>query len=187
MLQTIYDVVRTIVQEYGALGVTVGMFLESSVVPLPSEAVLITAGYFGIEPLTASVFSAIGSTLGSYVGWLVGRFGGRPLVNRWGKYFLINESRLERAEGWFYRWGGAAILVARLIPFIPFKVFSIAAGVLHLPLGRFIFYTFLGAIPRSYLLLLYGSTLLRLDLGFWLLTVALVGIGVGVYLRKLRV
>lgn len=187
MLQTVYDVIKTIVHDYGAAGVTVGMFLESSVVPLPSEVVLITAGYFGIEPLTASVFSAIGSTLGSYVGWVMGRFGGRPLVDKWGKYLLINESRLRRAEGWFDRWGGAAILIARLIPFIPFKVFSIAAGVLQLPLKKFMFYTFLGAIPRSYLLLLYGSILLRLDIGLSLLTLALIGIGAGFYLRKWRI
>ncbi len=92
MLEELDAYVQTLILEYGDIGVLLGMFLESSVLPIPSELVLLSAGALGIPLTSIVVFGSIGSVLGSAVGYAIGRYGGRPFVERYGKYLLITEA-----------------------------------------------------------------------------------------------
>jgi membrane protein DedA with SNARE-associated domain len=151
------------IASYGALGVFVGMFFESSVLPIPSELVLVTAGMSGIPLWEITIFGALGSTAGAIIGYYIGR-GGRPLINKYGKYLLLTEKRLLHAEQWANRRGRWAVLISRLIPFLPFKVFSIIFGVMKTDVKEFVIFTFIGALPRCFLLALLGSYLVGLEL-----------------------
>lgn len=141
---------------FGGWGILAGMFLESSIVPIPSEAVLVTAGLLGFDPLTVAIWGTLGSTLGSMVGYYIGLKGGRPVLDKIGPYLFVTAERVERAERKFTKYGAWTILGARLIPFIPFKVFSITAGILRFDFRNFVLATFVGTIPRAFLLAWIG-------------------------------
>ena len=157
------ETVLSLIAELGPYGVLIGMILESSVIPIPSEAVLITAGLAGIDPLSVALFGGVGSTIGAWIGYLIGKYGGRPLVYRYGKYLLLKESRLSSAERWFNRWGNWTVLLSRLIPFVPYKVFSITAGILRMKWIPFTFFTLLGSIPRCFLLAWIGNLIVQME------------------------
>ncbi len=161
------------------------MFLESSFVPIPSELVLVTAGMTGLNLFGVALAAAAGSTLGSIVGWGIGHFGGRPAVKRWGHYILVSEAKVRDGERWFSRWGSWTVLISRLIPVIPFKVFSITAGILGYDLKRFLLFTFVGSVPRALLLASVGR--LMMDYGIEIISViVLVALVAIVYWKILR-
>ncbi|MBS7623852.1 DedA family protein [Candidatus Bathyarchaeota archaeon] len=142
------------------------MILESSIVPVPSELVLVTAGLAGMNPSVVGLAGGAGSTIGAAAGYLIGREG-RIAVDKYGKYFLATSSRISRAEGWFRRWGNWAILASRLAPFIPYKVFSITAGLLKMNYRVFLTLTLVGSIPRCYLLAWLGRAVVQAE--YWIL------------------
>ncbi len=151
--------IRMLVTELGGLGIFIGMFLESSIIPIPSELVLISAGLLGFSILDITIFGSLGSTAGAAVGYYIGKHGGRPFLNRFGKYLLITPDKLKFVDEWFNRWGPYSVLVSRLIPFIPYKVFSIASGIARMNFWHFIIFTLIGSIPRSFILGYFGSLL----------------------------
>ncbi len=146
-----------LMQSYGGFGVLIGMFLESSIVPIPSELILVSAGYFGIDIWMVTVYGTIGSTLGAMVGYAIGKYGGRPIVDKVGPYLLVTPDKVAKAEKKFNEWGSYTILIARLIPFIPFKVFSITSGLLKYDFKQFVLWTFIGTIPRALILAWLGT------------------------------
>ncbi|MBI5035971.1 DedA family protein [Candidatus Micrarchaeota archaeon] len=149
------------IHSFGGLGILFGMFLESSIVPIPSEAVLVTAGAVGFRPWEVAFWGTIGSTLGAIVGYYIGKKGGRPVVDKVGPYLFITNEKVLKAEKYFKKYDGAAVLVSRLIPFIPFKVFSITAGILKFDLKTFITFTFIGTIPRAFVLAWIGTEIVK--------------------------
>lgn len=172
--------VTGIVTTYGGLGVLVGMFFESSFLPLPSEPVLIAAGALGIDPITVTIYGTIGSTFGAMVGYLIGLKGGRPLVKKIGPWFRITEERLVKVEDFANRHGSWGVFAARLLPIIPFKVFSIGSGIARVPFKSFVFFTFLGTIPRAFFLAWLGSEIVKYQ-GATVALVAVVVCAVGIY------
>ena len=86
----------------------------------------------------------LGYTLGAVIGWAIGVYGGRPLVERRGRWFHLGPERLERAERWFDRWGDAAVFIGRLTPVVR-SFCSIPAGVFRMPLGRYTLLTLAGS------------------------------------------
>lgn len=160
MFEALNEYVHELIREYGGLGVLIGMFLESSVLPVPSELVLISAGALQIPIATIVVFGSLGSVLGSTIGYSIGRYGGRPFINSHGKYFLVTHEKLLEAERWVKKYGNITVFVSRLIPFVPFKVFSISAGILRMSFLPFLLYTFLGMLPRSFILAYLGKTIM---------------------------
>ncbi len=154
-------VVSQFILQYGGIGVLIGMFLESSVVPIPSEAVFVAAGALGIDLLSITVFGTIGSTLGAMIGYYIGLKGGRPVIDKIGPYLFITNEKVAKAEKFYQKHGGVAVLVSRLVPFIPFKVFSITSGILKLDFKQFIFFTFIGTIPRAFILGWIGAELIK--------------------------
>ncbi len=135
-------------------GVVVLMALESTAFPLPSEIVMPLAGWrlvldqgLGVEwTFIAGVWGAIGSVLGSLAEYYVARAGGRPFIERYGKYLLITRKDLERADHWFTHRGEMTILIGRLVPVVRHFI-SIPAGVSKMNVAKFCIYTFIGALP----------------------------------------
>jgi membrane protein DedA with SNARE-associated domain len=147
------------------------MAIESAMVPLPSELILPFAGFMvsnpnEIEPLTGRtwnfwivvIVATLGNTAGSLVGYAIGAYGGRPFLERWGRYLLIRPHEIELADRFFQRYGSATAFFSRLLPVVRTFI-SFPAGVARMPLGRFIVYSTLGALPWSILLVYAGEQL----------------------------
>ncbi len=159
---------------YGAVGyagVMAAMTIESAMIPLPSELILPYAGFLvsdpsQVEPITRAPWNywlvvalgTIGNTIGSLVGYAIGAWGGRPFLERYGKYLLIRHHEIELAERFFERYGAATAFFSRLLPIVRTFI-SFPAGVARMPLRKFIVYSTLGALPWSALLVLAGLQL----------------------------
>ena len=93
-----------------------------------------------------SMAGVLGNTLGSVIGWGIGYYGGRPVIEKRGRWLHLGPENLDRAEHWFARWGDWAVCLGRVTPVVRSFV-SIPAGLARMPLGRFTVFTFLGCIP----------------------------------------
>lgn len=153
--------ISKLVSGLGDIGVFIAMFLESSVVPIPSEVIIIGAGAIGIPFFSITVFGSLGATLGGTVGYLLGRYAGAPAIAKYGRFVFIKPHHICKAEDFAKKYGIASVLIGRLLPIIPFKVFSIAAGITKLPLGPFVLCTLIGVIPRIILLSLFGASIVK--------------------------
>ena len=153
--------ITKLVAELGDLGVFIAMFLESSILPMPSEVIIIGAGALGLSFWSVTVFGSLGATLGAIVGYMIGKYAGAPAIARYGKYVFIKPHHISKAEDFAKKYGVWGVLIGRLLPIIPFKVFSIASGITKLPLPPFILCTFIGVVPRIILLMLFGTSLMK--------------------------
>jgi membrane protein DedA with SNARE-associated domain len=151
---------------WGFILIFVLMAIESSVIPLPSEAVLIPAGFlvyrheltFGdpvIDFIIAVLCGMTGSLTGAYANYFVSRYVGRPFILRYGKYFFVKPKVFSRAEEIFLEYGDISTFVGRLLPVIRHLI-SIPAGISRMPLFKFSFYTLIGAGIWSAILLWIG-------------------------------
>jgi membrane protein DedA with SNARE-associated domain len=161
---------ESLYERFGYIGVVIAMTIESCAIPLPSELILPFAGWSVsrglIEPLTSSPWSywaavvagVLGNTLGSLASYAIGAYGGRPLVERYGKYALIGAHDLELAERWFARFGEATVFFSRMLPIVRTFI-SVPAGIARMPLWRFTLFSILGAVPWVMLLVWGGMQL----------------------------
>jgi membrane protein DedA with SNARE-associated domain len=151
---------------WGFVLIFVLMAIESSVIPLPSEAVLIPAGFlvyrheltFGdpvIDFCVAALCGMTGSLAGAYANYFVSLFVGRPFILRYGKYFFVKPGVFSRAEEIFLEYGDVSTFIGRLLPVIRHLI-SIPAGISRMPLLKFSFYTLIGAGIWSSILLWIG-------------------------------
>jgi membrane protein DedA with SNARE-associated domain len=145
----------------GDVGVFIAMFLESSIIPIPSEVIILGAGAIGIPVMSILISGALGSTLGAVVGYLLGRYAALPVILRFGKFILIKPHHIYKAEAFARKYGVWSVLIGRVLPVVPFKVFSIAAGITHISLVPFILCTLIGVLPRIYILSFFGATIVR--------------------------
>jgi membrane protein DedA with SNARE-associated domain len=145
---------------YPVVGVL--MLLESMVFPVPSEAVMPFAGFLVTDGTfsfwTVVLVSTIGSLIGSLLSYAIGRYGGRVFLQKWGKYFLLNEHHLDATDTFFKGHGAPTIFVARFIPVVRHLI-SIPAGVAKMNVGTFSLYTILGAGLWNMFLLYVGMIL----------------------------
>jgi membrane protein DedA with SNARE-associated domain len=161
---------ESLYERFGYVGVVIAMTIESCAIPLPSELILPFAGWSVsrglVEPLTSSpwnywgavVAGVLGNTLGSLASYAIGAYGGRPLVERYGRYVLISAHDLELAERWFARFGEATVFFSRMLPIVRTFI-SVPAGIARMPLWRFALFSILGAIPWVMLLVWGGMQL----------------------------
>lgn len=125
------------------------MALESMIAPIPSEVVMPFAGFLVVQGkftlVAVALVSAFGSVIGSLLSYWMGIFGGRRFILRFGKYLLLDESHLEWTEHFFRKYGEKTIFISRFIPVVRHLI-SIPAGIGKMRIGRFIAYTFAGAL-----------------------------------------
>ncbi len=146
----------------GYLGLALLLVLENLFPPIPSEVVLPLAGFLvGRGDLNfwgTLVAATVGSVSGALALYALGRYGGRPLVLRYGRWLRVSEEGLDRAEGWFRRYGDWVVLVARVVPFAR-SVVSIPAGTMKMGPVRFTALTAIGSVAWNALLIGAGVTL----------------------------
>jgi membrane protein DedA with SNARE-associated domain len=155
----------------GYLGVLLAMAIESAMIPLPSELILPFAGFLisdpaKIEPLTNGpwsfwivvVVATLGNTLGSLIAYAIGAWGGRPFLERYGRYLLIRPHDIEIAERFFARWGAQTAFFSRLLPIVRTFI-SFPAGVARMPIRTFVAYSVAGAFLWSAVLTWAGVQL----------------------------
>jgi membrane protein DedA with SNARE-associated domain len=154
--------ITAVISAGGYLGIVGLMAIESACIPLPSEIIMPFAGYLVSTGRFAlfwvATAGAIGCNVGSILAYEVGKRGGRPFVERYGKYVLLNMHDLELAERFFARWGSATVLICRLLPFVR-SFIAFPAGVARMPLVKFHIYTFVGSWPWCFALAWVGMKL----------------------------
>jgi membrane protein DedA with SNARE-associated domain len=165
VLASLTSSVTTFIGDYGLYAVFLLMVVDA-VLPAASELVMLYAGavaagafagqhvvLFGhrIDShfwayVAMSLAGVLGNTVGSLIGWGIGAYGGRPLLEQRGRWFHLNREKLDRADRWFDRYGDAAVFLGRMVPVVR-SFISIPAGVVRMPIVRFTVLTFLGCIP----------------------------------------
>lgn len=140
------------ITQMGYYGIVLMMGIESACIPLPSEIIMPFGGYlvykhpdqFNIWWM--GVAGALGCVWGSAVAYWAGMYGGRPFVEKYGKYILVRRKDLDKADAWFKKYGDAAIFFSRLLPVVRTFI-SFPAGISKMHFWRFIVYTFFGSFP----------------------------------------
>jgi len=159
LLSLVSQFILAVISAGGYLGIVLLMAIESACIPLPSEIIMPFSGYLvGQGRFTlwgVAVAGAVGCNLGSAVAYFVGARGGRPWLERYGRYVLITRRDLEWADRWFARYGEATILFARLLPVIRTFI-ALPAGIARMSVWRFHLYTFLGSLPWCWVLAWLG-------------------------------
>src|SRR6266478_1935977 len=134
----------------GYAGVVLLMAIESACIPLPSEIIMPFSGYLvskgEFNLWLVGVAGAFGCVVGSLVAYWVGMYGGRPLIEKYGRYVLISHHDLDLADRWFARFGEAIVFASRLLPVIRTFI-AFPAGVARMNLKKFVIYTFAGSLP----------------------------------------
>jgi membrane protein DedA with SNARE-associated domain len=152
----------SIISAGGYAGIALLMGIESACIPLPSEIIMPFAGYLvhtgQLKLLLVATAGAIGCNLGSIPAYWLGAWGGRPAVERFGKYILLSRHDLDRTEHFFQRYGGITVLIARLLPVVRTFI-ALPAGIAKMPQLRFHIYTFVGSWPWCYALAYVGMKL----------------------------
>jgi len=150
--QALLDFISNIYTSMHWPGVVVLMAIESACIPLPSELIMPLAGWMLIKeqflPVTytllAGVYGALGCVIGSVIAYGIGMWGGRPFLEKYGKYILISGRDLNLADRWFEKSGDWTIFVSRLLPVVRTFI-SLPAGIARMHFAKFLIYTFLGS------------------------------------------
>lgn len=136
------------IEKAGYFGVFVLMTMESMIFPVPSEAVMPFTGFLwfqGKMTFIAIFFaSTIGSIVGSLLSYYIGKYGGKPFINKFGKYLLLNEHHLTQTEQFFQKYGEKTIFISRFIPIVRHLI-SLPAGVGKMNIYKFSLFTVAGA------------------------------------------
>jgi membrane protein DedA with SNARE-associated domain len=134
----------------GYSGVVLLMAIESACIPLPSEIIMPFSGYLvsrgEMSLWGVAVAGAVGCVLGSLIAYWAGMYGGRPFIEKYGRYILLSRRDLDLADRWFEHYGEVIVFVSRLLPAIRTFI-AFPAGVARMNLTRFVIYTFAGSLP----------------------------------------
>jgi membrane protein DedA with SNARE-associated domain len=199
VLESVAQWIQDVIAAGGYPVVFILIFLESTLVPIPSELVMPFAGFMAYQgkfslPVIL-VINSVGALLGSGLCYWIGVVGGKPFLVRYGKYFLVRRHDIEKTETFFARHGKATILIARFLPVIR-HVISVPAGIARMPLRGFFLQTFLGSTIWGGALILLGyyvganwktfsNTLKRVDLLIGaILVLGLVALGIRFVVRR---
>jgi membrane protein DedA with SNARE-associated domain len=150
ILEILAGFVIYVISAMGLPGIVLLMAIESACIPLPSEVIMPFSGYLVFKGehslLAVSLAGAFGCVVGSVPAYYLGMYGGRPLIEKYGKYILMSHHDLDLADRWFQRHGEATVFIARLLPVIRTFI-AFPAGVAKMDMTRFIAYTFAGSFP----------------------------------------
>lgn len=139
-----------VISSMGYAGVVLLMAIESACIPLPSEVIMPFSGYLvytgQFNLWLVAIAGAVGCVLGSLVAYWVGMYGGRPMIEKYGKYVLLSSHDLDLADRWFASYGELIVFVSRLLPAVRTFI-AFPAGVARMNLTKFVIYTFAGSLP----------------------------------------
>lgn len=162
VITAIASFIIAVISAGGYAGIALLMAIESACIPLPSEIIMPFAGYLvhagQLKLFWVATAGAIGCNLGSIPAYWLGAWGGRPAVERFGRYVLLSRHDLERTEHFFHKFGGITVIVGRLLPVVRTFI-ALPAGIARMNQFRFHLYTFIGSWPWCYLLAYVGMRL----------------------------
>ncbi len=164
-MHEITEAITSWIADYGLYAV-LALSLIDAVLPAASELVMVYAGALAVgafsdrdvtlagDPIEStwwafvavSTAGTIGYVLGSVGGWAIGLYGGRPYLERHGRWLHVTPEKLDKAEAWFERWGSLTVLVGRCLPVVR-SFISIPAGIAEMRLGRYTALTTVGSVP----------------------------------------
>ena len=167
--ETLVNEISHLVRDGGLPGIFALMAIGSACIPIPSEVVMLFAGFAVADPgqsasqhhltlLGVILAGLLGTMVGSWVAYAVGRGGRLELMERHGAKFHMGPNQIERADRWFDRYGEVTVLFGRMVPLVRAFV-SLPAGVAKMPLGRFTLFSLIGAIPWTVGLAVAGHAL----------------------------
>ncbi|MFZ5559618.1 MAG: DedA family protein [Patescibacteria group bacterium] len=159
ILAWLASLIIKVISNSGYLGITFLMALESACLPIPSEIIMPFSGYLVVlgefSLLLVILGGTIGNLLGSIIAYWIGAYGGRPFIERYGKYILIKKEELDRSQRFFEKYGSLSIFFARLLPIVRTFI-SFPAGIAKMQFWRFCLYTLVGSLFWSVLLSYIG-------------------------------
>ena len=148
-----------VISTLGYVGVGLLMAIESANIPLPSEVIMPFSGFLvaqgSLNLWLVGLAGAVGCVVGSVFSYWLGKIGGRPLIEKYGKYILISHHDLDLADRWFKNKGEMTVFVGRLLPVIRTFI-SFPAGIAEMNFPCFVIYSFLGSLPWSLFLAYIG-------------------------------
>ena len=150
------------ISEYGYFGMFLAMILEAVIIVIPSELILATGGILASQRIFsfwgALLTGVIGSVFCAVIIYLMGYFGGRPFIDKYGKYFFMKKEDIEKAEAWFQKYGMLASFIGRNFPIVRTFI-SLPIGMMRLNFWPFVLYTTLGSIPWTFAFVYVGYSL----------------------------
>lgn len=162
LLDQLKESIVNYVGGWGYSAIFVLMALESACIPIPSEITMPVGGLLASEGKLSffwvGIVGAVANVVGSLIAYVAGASGGRSFLMRFGRYVLIKQHDIERADRWFERWGDRAVFFSRLLPVVRTFI-SLPAGVARMPVLRFTILTFVGCLPWSFVLAWAGYLL----------------------------
>ena len=151
-----------LISNYGYFGMFIGMVLEAVIIIIPSEAILATAGILASRGIFsiwgAFIIGLLGSVFCAIIIYFIGYFGGRPFIKKYGKYFFMRESDLDKSNSWFNKYGMLGALIGRNFPIVR-TLISLPIGIYRLSFIKFLIYTTIGSIPWTILFVYLGYAL----------------------------
>lgn len=162
IIETVSNFAIYLIENLGYWGVFIGMTLESACIPIPSEVIMPLSGFVAYRGemsfLWVVVVGVFANLVGSWIAYFVGLRGGRPFLEKYGKYFLISHKKLDMAHEWFEKYGHEAVLISRVLPVIRTFI-SLPAGIAEMDLKKFSVYTVAGSLPWCFALTYIGYML----------------------------
>jgi membrane protein DedA with SNARE-associated domain len=157
---TVY--ISGVISHIGYAGIFLLMTMESACLPVPSEVVMTFSG-FAVQNGTLNFWlvvlvGSLGCLIGSIISYVIGYYGGRPLLEKYGKYVLIKKKEMETADRWFMKYGNKAVFITRLLPIVRTFI-SLPAGIAKMDFRKFVTYSFIGSLPWCFALTYAGILL----------------------------
>jgi membrane protein DedA with SNARE-associated domain len=162
IISLVTNFIINIISSLGYSGVVLMMAIESVCIPLPSEVIMPFAGFLAAQGkfslLGVTLAGALGCVIGSVAAYVVGAWGGRGFIEKYGKYILISRHDLAIADNFFNKYGSAAIFFSRLMPVVRTFI-SLPAGIAKMNFNKFVIYSFIGSLPWCWFLAYVGKKL----------------------------
>ena len=148
-----------VINNWGYLGILILMTIESACMPLPSEVIMPFAGFLvwqgELNFWLVGLMGATGCLIGSVLAYYVGYYGGRPLVEKYGRFILFSKKDMTMADRWFARYGDETAFISRLLPVVRGFI-SLPLGIMKVNFAKFVIYTFVGSFIWSVFLTYLG-------------------------------
>ena len=162
-IMSVLDTFTTgIIDSLGHWGIFITMTLESACIPLPSEVIMLFGGFLAAQGVLnfwlVVIAGVLGNLLGSLIAYAVGKYGGRTVLAKYGKYILFNNEHMIKSEAFFKRYGSWATFFGRMLPVIRTFI-SLPAGIARMDIKKFTLFTLLGCIPWNIFLTYVGVKL----------------------------
>lgn len=162
LIEWISNLAIQLINALGVTGIFIGMILESACIPIPSEVIMLSGGAAvstgSMTYAEVVIAGVVGNVVGSVIAYYLGAFGGRTLLERYGKYVLFNATHFEQSQRWFARYGQSTVFFARNLPFIRTFI-SLPASIARMPFIKFLLFSLLGCIPWNMALAYAGLKL----------------------------